>query len=559
MVNSPADYDALYRRLWQAILAQEGRIQGDAAAFVAALVASIQAEGWKVGPEAQRQLTDYLDGVTASLRAGIGQAVGLVMDAAGTAGATGLGSAGAKAVLSDAMRSEAVAKLTEQAFSARWPDGLTLSDRVWAWSREMRAGVERELQAGARAGTGINTLLYNMQRAIEGSAGAARFEIASLDLADWTDQLAQAGRALIHDPAARQEWQLTVNAVRRHIGQLKESGTRNAAVRAFKAITGAVNQGREDLLGKALHWWAYDKQLYLLKRIARTEMATAAHRAVIASTENDPHVIGYHWRLSGSHPAPDICDYYAGIEMGLGKGVWTKEAVPRHKAHPHCMCNITPRVTKIKTPGSTSYAEFIQGLPADKRAELLPNWANHLHGLGMPLEKLIRPDGLGLATRAEVAARMGEDRFHAAEALGKALVEREWPENRIKPGNRMGRATLDALEASRHIPEVQRYLAQLQADGYRTPSRSWHYFKYKYQYGDPLQSPAELDARFEAVLSDGDARVHRSGERYIIYSENAGRWAIVQPSGLRISVYRPTDDELKQLGEPLWNIHMLSD
>jgi hypothetical protein len=58
------------------------------------------------------------------------------------------------------------------------------------------------------------------------------------------------------------------------------------------------------------------------------------HNAVIDSTHDDSTIIGYQWRLSGSHKIFDICDYYANIDMGLGKGVWTKDAVPRHKAHP---------------------------------------------------------------------------------------------------------------------------------------------------------------------------------------------------------------------------------
>lgn len=383
-----SDFDDLYRRLWREVLRREGKIESDSATFAADFVAAIQKEGWQVGPQAQQKLAEHLDSVTVSLREGIVAAVALGAQAGTLAGGA-------------AFADSEIQRLAEEAFSRQWPDGMTLSRRLWAWSRDMRAGVQLELAAGIRQGRSVSSLLYDMQRAIEAAPGAGRFEIATLDVADWTDRLAATGRALIHDQATRQEWQLAVNEARRHIATLAESGTKNAALQAFKQITVAVNKGREDLLGKALHWWAYDKQLYFLKRIARTEMATAMHRAVIASTEQNPGIIGYHWRLSASHPKPDICDYYASVEMGLGRGVWSKEAVPMSKAHPHCMCSLIPRVTPIKTPGSTGYAEFVQGLPAEQQAALLPVWAKDAMAGGRPLESLLRPDGLGLLTRSQ--------------------------------------------------------------------------------------------------------------------------------------------------------------
>lgn len=386
------DYDALYRRLWREVLDREGRIQADAATFVAEFVNAVRAEGWQVGPEAEAQLVSYFDGVESALRAGIGAAIGV-------GAAHGREFRGQDALL---QRDEFIAAQAERAFTERWPDGLNLSQRLWAWKRDMRDGVQRELQAGIRSGVSVNKLVYDMQRAIE--RAGTRFETVYVQSEDWAADLAGAGRALIHNPEAKAEWAGAVREARRALEGLKESGTRNAAVRAFQEVAKAVHAGREDLVGKALHWWAYDKQLYLLKRIARTEMATAAHQAVIASTEHDEAVIGYEWRLSASHPAPDICDYYAGIDMGLGRGVWTKEAVPRHKAHPHCMCLLIPRVTPRKGKGSTNYAEFVRGMPAEKRAELLPQWARQAMAGGTPLEHLLRPDGMGLVSKSEFDA-----------------------------------------------------------------------------------------------------------------------------------------------------------
>lgn len=93
---------------------------------------------------------------------------------------------------------------------------------------------------------------------------------------------------------------------------------------------------------------------------------------VIASCIDDPDIIGFRWELSSIHSEPDICDLFASIEMGFGKGVWTKDAVPKQKAHPGCKCKLSPRVTRIKQAGSLSYAELIHSLTPEQRTQLFP-------------------------------------------------------------------------------------------------------------------------------------------------------------------------------------------
>jgi hypothetical protein len=135
-------------------------------------------------------------------------------------------------------------------------------------------------------------------------------------------------------------------------------------------------------------------------------MATATHRAVISDTVDNPSVIGYQWRLSSGHKIADICDYYASIEQGLGKGVWRKESVPSSKAHPHCMCLLIPRVTQIKEKGSENYPQFVQSLSDKQRAALLPKWANEALDNGIPLKQLLREDGLGLVRKQDVIEKL---------------------------------------------------------------------------------------------------------------------------------------------------------
>ncbi len=535
------DYEQLYKRLAKEILKRDGQITADTGAFIKQFVAKLQAEGWQLSGDAETALNSHLSGINSMLKEAIGSAVAV---------ASGL------PLTATSLQSETVLKLAEQAFVEKWPDGLTLSDRLWRWKDDTRTGVQQQLQAGIRQGKSTDAVLYDMQRAIERSTGGNRFKIVESHADDWVTELHQSAQELIHDPSAKAQWDKVVGDAEARIAELRYTGSRSASERVLDQMKKAVAQGSEELIDKAVKWWVYDKQLYNLKRIARTEMATAAHRAVIASVEGDESIIGFQWRLSGSHPTSDICDYYASIEMGLGKGVWTKEAVPHHKAHPHCMCLLIPRVTPIKQAGSTNYADFIKNSPPDRRDQLLPKWVKNLNALGMPLDKFV--NGNGLVTRAALKAQLGADKFDVLNLLSKAAAEKQWPENKLKLKMPQTRETLASLQAYSHVPEVSRFLADLEQSGYRVDSREWHYFRYKYHFNDPLKSPAELDARFNAVLGDKEAAIYQTQSgRLAVVSKKVGRMAFVHHNGQRISVYQYTDVDLEQLGEPAWTLNKL--
>lgn len=87
-----------------------------------------------------------------------------------------------------------------------------------------------------------------------------------------------------------------------------------------------------------------DNPRYQAMRIARTEINTSHREAHIRSTINPDtgtlkeFIQGIGWRLSLSHPAPDICDLYAADDGdGLGPGNYYPLNVP--VSHPHCLCS----------------------------------------------------------------------------------------------------------------------------------------------------------------------------------------------------------------------------
>lgn len=535
------NYERFYRELAREIQKRDGQIGADTQAFVDQFVKRLRANGWQLDEAIETELADYLQSMQGSIRAGISSAAAL---AAGS------------------MQSETVLKITERAFDERWPDGLKLSDRLWKWQDETKKGVQDVLRQGIRQGRAADSVMMDMQRAIERSHGGQRFKIVEQHADDWVTELHEAAQRAIHTPEAKKLWSDTVEEVKEHIDSLKVTGTRRAAERVLDQARKAVEKGNEELLDRATRWWIYDRQQYHLKRIARTEMATAGHKAVIESTKDDEDIIGYQWRLSASHPVTDICDYYADIDMGLGKGVWTKETVPQGKAHPHCMCLLIPRVTKIRQRGSGNYGEFLNRLPEEKRKELLPDWLRNLNQLGMPMDKMVRPDGLGPVTREMMKARLGQDKFKAASVLSRALVEPRWGEIDPRTHKAGARKTIANLSTFRDRPEVGRLLDALEA-GRPVSSLDYHYAYRRYADNEPLRSKTHYNRLLDGILKGADNAIYRqrSGnhERYVVYRES-DRWAAIvdaQSNGY-VSGFRLRDSvNADVFGEYLWPVKAL--
>lgn len=386
------DWDALHRALWAAIAGHTSKVGETTAEYSALIRDAVREAQGGLSAEADALLADYLDEADALVRTGIEQAVRTLADPVMPKGL---------------VRDEFVARQVAEAFAERWPDGLHLSERLWAWNEATRRGVSQALAAGIDTGRTLDGLVMDLQRAIE-AAAEQRFELETRAVEDWADRLRAAAQRSIRDPGGVELWAKAVGEARASVEGLAVGGTRRQAEATLASILEAVTKGRLDLVDQHLSWWLYDRQLYALKRIVRTEMATAHHKAVLAIGEADPDVTGYHWRLSASHPEPDICDFYADIELGLGKGVWPKDQAPRGKAHPQCMCTITPTTRRQRRDGergATSIEQFLERAPRAAREQLVPKWVREALADGVPAESLTRPDGLWWTTREDALAR----------------------------------------------------------------------------------------------------------------------------------------------------------
>ena len=260
-------------------------------------------------------------------------------------------------------RDKLVDELVNEVFETEYSDGLKISDRVWNTNKRIKKGLKDTLKRAVSTEKATGNVIMEMQAVIEKEA-AQEFALKFTDrVPGWLNTLDDQARELMVDPQGWASWRDTKAQVEKLVGNLAESGTRRGAQQYLKEIESALQAGRLDLVDKALNNYLYDKQLYALKRIQRTETSNAYQLAQIRATEDDPEIIGYQWLLSSSHPQPDICDWYASVDHGLGKGIWPKKKVPKKKAHPQCLCDLLPVISPEKEEGYKSMDEFLKVHP----------------------------------------------------------------------------------------------------------------------------------------------------------------------------------------------------
>jgi hypothetical protein len=403
-------WEEIRKEFLKELIKHEERLEKSLRNFSEVFLKRLKEQGYQITPELEAKLSEFVQKEAERLR-------GLL---ARVAKAVAVHTVGKK------MRDEFIARVVGEVFERRWADGRNLSERIWWINDEIREGMKRVLSEGIRQARAIQHMVYEMQYEIERSVGGRFAQVTTDRIPKWLDDLWETGVKAARDPFSRKTWENVMKKVEEHVEKLSRTGSYYETKRLLNEIRKAVEQGMDELIGKAVNRWLYDRQLYYLKRVARTESANAFHLAQIKATEEDPEVIGYQWKLSKTHPKADICDFYASVEFGLGKGVWPKDRVPRTKPHPHCLCYLIPRVTPVKTRGAVSFREFWEELPESKKKEVLPRWASKLAHAGVDPNEFLREGEF--VKKEEFLRRLGEEKFEALSAVGSALEEVKWRE-----------------------------------------------------------------------------------------------------------------------------------
>jgi urease gamma subunit len=237
-------------------------------------------------------------------------------------------------------------QVAQEVINHRWDDGLKLSERFWDFSQQAMARLKSVIMEGIRYDNGVKALMYKLQYTIETMEGQEFAVVLKEQLPKWLKEFEQSTKGLLVNAESRQAWEKIKKKVEKYIEQRSKEGTYYAGKQLLKEIEKALQEGKMELVDKAVRWWIYDKQLYRLKTIAWTETAHAYLKATVELTKDEEEIVGYQWRLSRSHPRADICDVYANVDYGLGRGVHPKNKLPRLPAHPHCMCYLVPVVRR---------------------------------------------------------------------------------------------------------------------------------------------------------------------------------------------------------------------
>ncbi len=283
-----------------------------------------------------------------------------------------------------------------------YPDGLNLSKRLWKRQNELKRQFKTVLFRNIRLGESAKKIAYEFQYKAE----RGPFEpLTEEELPKLVQRLRDTARGIIQGKEERAKWEKLIREYERYIRQRSKLGTYYAHRTLLRDLTKAVEKLSEKAVESAVRWWAYEKQLYYLNRIARTEVSNVIHLSILKETEKDPYIIGYRWELSPAHGRPDICDHLVSVDFGLGKGVWPKDKVPRRKPHPHCTCHITPiagdpKNVKLK---NKFLKEHIRKNPqVYEQWVYTRKWARDLYRKGVPLEEFFKNSPLRMKTREEM-------------------------------------------------------------------------------------------------------------------------------------------------------------
>ena len=145
----------------------------------------------------------------------------------------------------------------------------------------------------------------------------------------------------------------TQRAIERQISRLKTKPLRAA----YKGIVEAMETHNDKALKRALKVALEEKARYYATRIAQTEQQRSINLARAKEYIDDKEIAFVKYRMSSKHPMMDICDYYANLDVGYGKGIVPKAQMVTLPLHPHCMCRYDPYYLPVKRKKPTPWLE----------------------------------------------------------------------------------------------------------------------------------------------------------------------------------------------------------
>jgi hypothetical protein len=278
--------------------------------------------------------------------------------------------------------------IKDKVLSESWAaDNMNLSTRLHGAEPKMRQAIIDTLSAGMRQGKTVKDMAMDLYDGYN----SGKQVIQSAELPGYLRKLKSAARsAASGDPAMTRELNKAIDNASGHIEKLNSKELKAA----YKQVVDAAKDLNIKVMEKAAWVAVQEKSRYHADRIATTEMARAWSDGFFAKHDHDPRVIGYRWRLSSKHPRFDICDFHATADLyGMGEGVYPKDKVPPHPAHPYCHCNLQPVYKGEATPGefnADAGKEWLQKQSRYNRQQLLGIEGNRTFENGGDWQKFLR-------------------------------------------------------------------------------------------------------------------------------------------------------------------------
>ncbi len=167
---------------------------------------------------------------------------------------------------------------------------------------------------------------------------------------------------------------------------------------AYKDLIRRMDTFTDEELQKLLNTAYHEKMRYYAHRIAKTE----THRAFMSKRAKDmledDEVEFVKYEMSPAHKKTDICDFYANLDVGYGRGVILKREMRTLPLHPHCYCIYTPYYKKVKgkrKKWKTAVKETMNRFSEKEQREILGSYEKLMRfKAGEDIEKIfnaIRP------------------------------------------------------------------------------------------------------------------------------------------------------------------------
>lgn len=216
----------------------------------------------------------------------------------------------------------------------------SLSNRLYSQAQEVGANVAGVVDRHLRGFVDARSLALNL---FEGYGFRAP-DAEPLQFSPRNDRLPRYLRqALLSDATVAGEMDRAFARIQ--VDGLKTGALRAAYQQLLDAIAGIEGGSGARLLERRIEIAFFERMRQFAVRIAQTEIHRAYAQRQAAELLADVDVEFVQWRTAASHPAPDICDYFASVDRhGLGPGVYPKRQAPVAPAHPYCKCVLAPRL-----------------------------------------------------------------------------------------------------------------------------------------------------------------------------------------------------------------------